>query len=266
MNGKIKVVVTGAFGRVGHEVTKALMQSKKHQLVAAVDLKNTGHDIGLLSGLPPAGIHINSDLKEVIRETTPDVMVDFTQPATVMNNIRTAIAAGVRPVVGTTGIASADLDEIHILCEQNHLSAVVAPNFAIGAVLMMRFAQEAARYFPRVEIMEMHHELKLDAPSGTALKTAEMISLNNNALKLPTIQSNEKYPGARGTIYNDIHIHSVRLPGLIAHQEVIFGGSGQALTIRHDSFNRESFVPGVLLAIDKVMQCNGLVYGLENLL
>ncbi|MEW6661184.1 MAG: 4-hydroxy-tetrahydrodipicolinate reductase [Bacillota bacterium] len=266
MTSKIKVVVTGAFGRVGQEIAKALLQSKKYQLVAAVDMNNIDQDIGLLLGLPPAGVFIASNLTDVIRETKPDIMVDFTQPATVMKNIRIALTAGVRPVVGTTGITPADLDEIHVLCEQNNLSAVVAPNFAIGAVLMMRFAQEAARYFPRIEIIELHHEMKLDAPSGTALKTAEMIAQNIIDLKIDTIQSSEKYPGARGAVYNGIHIHSVRLPGLIAHQEVIFGGSGQALTIKHDSFNRESFVPGVLLAIEKVMESKGLVYGLENLL
>jgi len=266
MTLKAKIVVTGALGRVGQEVAKALLKSSKYQLVAAVDLKNVGHDIGLILGLPPAGVFIVPDLGEAIKEKEPDIMVDFTQPAIVMNNIRIALAAGIRPVVGTTGITPPNLDEIHALCEQNNLSAVVAPNFAIGAVLMMRFAQEAARYLPSVEIIELHHEAKIDAPSGTALKTAEMIAKHNAKLKPDTVHTSEKFPGARGAVYNGINIHSVRLPGLIAHQEVIFGGSGQALTIKHDSFNRESFVPGVLLAIDKVAACKGLVYGLENLL
>jgi 4-hydroxy-tetrahydrodipicolinate reductase len=268
MNKKIKVVVTGASGRVGQEIVKALLQSVKFRLVAAVDMKNTGKDVGLLLGLPPAGIAIVSNLTEIIKKTRPEVMVDFTQPEVVMDNIRIALAAKVRPVVGTTGFTPNNLDEIHDMCEQANLSAIVAPNFAIGAVLMMRFAQEAARYFPRVEIIELHHEMKLDAPSGTALKTAEMIAQNIDRLSIDKIQTKtgEKFVGARGAFCNGIHIHSIRLPGLIAHQEVIFGGSGQALIIRHDSFNRESFVPGVLLAIEKVLENKGLIYGLENLL
>jgi 4-hydroxy-tetrahydrodipicolinate reductase len=158
-----------------------------------------------------------------------------------MKNVKTILENGCHAVVGTTGLTAKDLEEIKKLCAKNEVNCVVAPNFAIGAVLMMKFATEAAKYLPQAEIIELHHDKKLDAPSGTALKTAEMMG--------------KKIP-----------IHSVRLPGLVAHQEVIFGGVGQTLTIRHDTINRESFMPGVLLAIHKVKKLKGLVYGLEQLL
>jgi 4-hydroxy-tetrahydrodipicolinate reductase len=218
---KIKVLINGARGKMGSETVKAVLKETDLELVGQTDLGN--------------------DLAEAIKELKPEVIVDFTTPATVMKNVKTILENSCHAVVGTTGLTAKDLEEIKKLCAKNEVNCVVAPNFAIGAVLMMKYAAEAVKYLPQAEIIELHHDKKLDAPSGTALKTAEMMG--------------KKIP-----------IHSVRLPGLVAHQEVIFGGVGQTLTIRHDTINRESFMPGVLLAIHKVKKLKGLVYGLEQLL
>jgi 4-hydroxy-tetrahydrodipicolinate reductase len=208
------------------------------------------------------------DLSEALTSARPDVMVEFTVPEAAMGNIRAALEAGVTPIVGTTGLGPTELDEIRQLCESHQTAALVAPNFALGAVLLMRFAAEAARYLPDVEIIEMHHERKLDAPSGTAAKTAEMIAAARATT--PTGQPEgafEKFPGVRGgRTEGGIQIHSVRLPGFVASQEVIFGGPGQRLSLRHDSIDRASFMPGVILAIRRMRSLSGLVYGLENLL
>jgi 4-hydroxy-tetrahydrodipicolinate reductase len=208
------------------------------------------------------------DLTAVLRDSRPDVMVDFTVPEAVTANIRTALAARVIPLVGTTGLGPEEVEAVRRLCAETDTPALIAPNFAIGAVLLMRFAAEAARYLPDVEIIEMHHERKLDAPSGTATKTAEMIAATAERPPVGDLPGAfEKHTGARGGKgAGDIRIHSVRLPGFVASQEVIFGGPGQRLSLRHDSINRASFMPGVLLAIRKAQTLTGLVYGLENLL
>jgi len=177
-----------------------------------------------------------------------------------------AISSGVVPVIGTTGLDEAEIGEVRDFCAKEGVGAFIAPNFSIGAILMMRFAREAAQYLPHVDIIELHHDQKLDAPSGTALKTAEWIA----EVREPMVQGHpneyEKIPGARGADVGGIHIHAIRLPGLIAHQEVIFGGLGQALTIRHDAFSRETYMPGVMLAVRKASDLSGLVIGLENFL
>jgi len=262
---RIKVLVSGCCGRMGREVVKTILKDRELSLVAAVDRVNNGNDIGVTLGLEPVGVKINQDLAVALRETAPEVMVDFTTPVTVMANIRLALAAGAHTVVGTTGISNDDLREIEGLCLRYGSNALVAPNFAIGAILMMRFAAEAAKYFPDVEIIELHHDQKLDAPSGTSIKTAEMIiaGRDQNARNLI---GEEKIKGVRGGEMGGIHLHSIRLPGLIAHQEVIFGGEGQTLTIRHDSLSRESFMPGVAFAVKKVRERPGLTYGLDQIL
>jgi 4-hydroxy-tetrahydrodipicolinate reductase len=262
---RIKVLVSGACGRMGREVIKAVVKDDALQLVAAVDKINTGKDVGTVAGLEMLGVAIKSDLKEALTKDKPQVMVDFTTPAMVMENLRTGLKAGVHVVVGTTGISTADLQEIRELCAENKANALVAPNFAIGALLMMRCAAISAKYFSEVEIIELHHDQKLDSPSGTSIKTAEMILANRSGANHQEI-GEEKIKGARGGEINGIRLHSVRLPGLIAHQEVIFGGEGQTLTIRHDSLSRESFMPGVILGIKKVIQAQGLTYGLDHFL
>ncbi|CEP66816.1 Dihydrodipicolinate reductase, bacterial/plant [Moorella glycerini] len=258
-------MVTGAAGRMGREMTKGLLQAGDIEVAGAVDRVAVGTDIGTLNGLQPAGVLINDDLAAVIKTTRPQVMVDFTVAAAALANARLAVEQGVSPVIGTTGISLEQLDELHQLCEARQVGAVVAPNFSLGAVLMMHFARQAARYFPRAEIIEMHHEQKIDAPSGTALKTAELMAEEiETALAPPAAE--EKVAGARGATYRGLAVHSVRLPGAVAHQEVILGGQGQLLTIRHDTISREAFLPGLLLAVRQVLHLKGVVYGLENLL
>ncbi len=260
---RIKVLVSGASGRVGREVIKTILNDEELELTGAVDKMNIGKDAGALVGLEPAGIIISDDLAETVKNSQVQVMVDFTTPATVLNNIRTALSLGVHIVVGTTGLTSENLKEVSTLCTNNNVNALIAPNFAIGALLMMRFAAMAAKYFPQVEIIELHHDQKLDAPSGTSIKTAEMILMGRGE-QANNVIGEEKIKGVRGGEMGGIHLHSIRLPGLIAHQEVIFGGEGQTLTIRHDSLSRESFMPGVTLAIKTVQQKPGLTYGLDN--
>lgn len=263
----IRVYVSGAGGKMGQEVIRTVLKQEDMQLVGASDTRHQGMDVGYAIGTSRVGIDISGPLDaQMLRESQADVLVDFTNPQSVLKNAKCAILNGVRPIVGTTGLDEADLAEIHELVEREKLGALIAPNFSIGAILMMRFAQEAAKYLPHVEIIELHHDQKLDAPSGTALKTVEWIS----EVRQPMVQGHpneyEKIPGSRGGDVNGIHIHSVRLPGMIAHQEVIFGGLGQALTIRHDAFSRETYMPGVMLAIRKASDLTKLVIGLENFL
>ena len=226
----IGVLVSGAAGRMGRAVLAAVEADPGMTVVARAD-----------PALAP-GDGAYADVPAALAAGGIDVMVDFTQPAVVFENARACLAAGVHAVIGTTGLSQEQLAELRRLAETGSANAVVAPNFAVGAVLMMRFAAEASRHLPRAEIIELHHDGKLDAPSGTALRTAGLMS-------------------------GDVPIHSVRLPGLVAHQEVILGGLGETLTIRHDTTSREAFAPGVLLAIRKVgdLPSSPLV-GLEHLL
>ncbi|MCI6100867.1 MAG: 4-hydroxy-tetrahydrodipicolinate reductase [Selenomonas sp.] len=259
------VFVNGACGRMGQAVLKAVQEDADLKLVGAADLKG-GADVGELVGLPKAGVTVETDLKAALERLHPEVMVDFTRPDVVFENVKTALAAHVSPVVGTTGLTDAQKAEIAKLAEANDTPAFIAPNFAIGAVLMMVMCKQAAKYMLDVEIIELHHDKKLDAPSGTAVQTAAMIAEVRKAHKQGHPDEKEKLAGARGADYEGMHIHSVRLPGYVAHQEVIFGGLGQTLTIRHDSMNRESFMPGVVLAAKKVRGLKGLTVGLDKLL
>ena len=253
MTDRITVAVSGALGRMGREVVAAVQAESDLLLVAEVDKGDS--------------------LAGVLANVKPVALVDFSVPEAVMGNIEAALAAHVVPIVGTTGLSPADVAHVRDLCRRHGCGALIAPNFAIGAVLMMRFARLAAKHMPDAEIIEMHHEKKLDAPSGTAAKTAEMIAEGRaNAAPMPLpADAFEKIPGSRGGKgVGDVPVHSVRLPGFVASQMVIFGGLGQTLTLRHDSIDRKSFMPGVILALRHapVLAANGgaLVYGLENLL
>ncbi|MGE5586957.1 MAG: 4-hydroxy-tetrahydrodipicolinate reductase [Clostridia bacterium] len=259
---RIRVVVAGAAGRMGRQVVAAVSRQPDMELLGGVDVKEgkVPIDPERMDGL----LEVTSDLASSLSRLRPDVMVDFTHPAAVMGNVRTALGMGVRCVVGTTGLGAKDIDEIDLLCRRNGIGAVVAPNFAIGAVLMMKFAGIASRYFQAAEIIELHHERKIDAPSGTAIKTAQGMARADRAQAEAAAGGEE--PLARGESVGGVRIHSVRLPGLVAHQEVIFGGPGQVLTIRHDSISRESFMPGVMMAIRKVAKLDHAVFGLEHLL
>lgn len=263
----IKVAVSGASGRMGQEVLKTVLNAEDTELCAAVDFQNEGQDVGTLLGTGLLGVRITSNLAEALATSGADVLVDFTNPQSVAANTIAALQAGVRPVVGTTGMSREDFEQVADLAKKKRLGCVIAPNFAIGALLMIKFAAEAAKYLPHVEIIEKHHDQKLDAPSGTAIKTAESILEQRGEFTQGPVVEEEKIEGARGgQMPGGLRIHSIRLPGFIAHQEVIFGGVGQTLTIRHDSISRESFMPGVLLAVRAVTRLEGVVYGLENLL
>ena len=259
------VIVNGACGRMGQAVLKAVQEADGLELVGAVDIKG-GADTGSLVGLPANGILVETDLEALLARKKPEVMVDFTRPDVVFGNVMTALKHGTSPVVGTTGLSDEQKAEIAKAAEENDTPAFIAPNFAIGAVLLMVMSRQAAKYMPDVEIIELHHDKKLDAPSGTAIQTAAMIAEVRKAHKQGNPDEFEKLEGARGADYEGMHIHSVRLPGYVAHQEVIFGGLGQTLTIRHDSMNRESFMPGVVLAAKKVRSLKGLTVGLDKLL
>ncbi|HSV75385.1 MAG TPA: 4-hydroxy-tetrahydrodipicolinate reductase [Chthonomonadales bacterium] len=263
----ISVAVAGAAGRMGREVLRAVRDAADMRLVAAVDRAEIGADAGALAGGQPCGLPVVADLGDALRQSGAQVLVDFTVPASALGNLRIAAECGVRPVVGTTGLTEADLAQAAAWLRSAGIGGIVAPNFAIGAVLMMRFAAQAARYLPDAEVIELHHERKLDSPSGTALATARAIAESRAEAPVPAPDGTvEKIPGARGAVAGDVHIHSVRLPGLVAHQEVLFGGPGQTLSIRHDSIDRRSFMPGVLLAIRKAPELSELVVGLDRLL
>ena len=261
----VTVLVNGACGRMGQAVLKAVQEDSELKLVGAVDIKG-GEDTGKLVGLPENGILVESNLAEALQRLNPDVMIDFTRPDVVFDNVMTALCNKVSPVVGTTGLSDEQKEEIRAAAEKLNTPAFIAPNFAIGAVLLMILSRQAAKYMRDVEIIELHHDRKLDAPSGTAVQTAAMIAEVRKAHKQGHPEEKEKLAGARGAEYEGMHIHSVRLPGYVAHQEVIFGGLGQTLTIRHDSMNRESFMPGVVLAAKKVRSLCGLTIGLDKLL
>lgn len=261
---RTRVIVAGAAGRMGRQVLVAVSRETDMDLVGGVDVRE---------GRVPIDpervddvLEVTPDLASLITRVRPDVVVDFTHPAAVMGNVRTALGMGVRCVVGTTGLGAKDMDEIERLCRERRIGAVVAPNFAIGAVLMMKFAEMASRYFHAAEIVELHHDRKLDAPSGTAIKTAQGMSRADQARDEAAAAAGRGEPLARGESVGGVRIHSVRLPGLVAHQEVIFGGPGQVLTIRHDSISRESFMPGVILAVRRVADLDHAVFGLERLL
>lgn len=261
----VRVLVNGACGRMGQAVVRAVLEDEALTLAAAVDLKD-GLDAGTLVGLSPCGVMVTAGLEAGIEAGKPDVMVDFTRPDAVFTNALTALSKGVAPVIGTTGLSDEQKEALKERSEEMRTPVFIAPNFAIGAVLMMQMAQQAAKYLPDVEIIELHHDQKLDAPSGTAMQTADMIRAVRPSHAQGHPEEAETLPGARGAKVDGIPIHSVRLPGYVAHQEVIFGGLGQTLTIRHDSIDRTSFMPGVVLACKKVRGLKGLTVGLDKLL
>ncbi len=245
----IRVGVIGALGRMGSEVCRAVEAADDLALVARLD--------------------VGDDLAEVSSETV-DVVVEFTNPDAVMGNLAHCIAAGVSVVVGTTGFTDERLARIRQQIESapSPVSVLIAPNFSIGAILLMRFAAEAARFFESAEILELHHPDKVDAPSGTARRTAELMGAARReaGVPAPPDATTSQLDGARGAVVDDIHVHAVRLRGLVASQEVLLGGVGEQLVLRHDSFERSSFMPGVILGVREVRSHPGLTIGLENFL
>ena len=253
----IKVVIAGFKGRMGQATYHMVLEDPELELVGLIDPHAYEKEL--------AGVPIFTT-KEGILSLDADVWIDFTIPKVAYEHTRFALEHGLAPVVGTTGFTTEEITDLIELSREKNLGGLIAPNFAIGAVLLMQFAAQAAKYFPNVEIIELHHDKKKDAPSGTAVKTAELISQVRQPQEQGAPDEEESLPGARGANYQGMHIHSVRLPGLVAHQEVIFGSQGEGLTLRHDSYDRVSFMTGVNLGVKEVVKRHELVYGLEHLL
>ncbi len=247
----INVAVCGANGKMGQEVVKAVNSAGDMALVAQIDIFN-----GQFATI--------KDAKDSVKI---DVLVDFTQPDSIYENALYCLNNDIRIVVGTTGLSDIQIEELKNLSEQRKVACLIAPNFSTGAVLMMKFAEMASKYFENAEIIELHHNQKKDAPSGTAIKTAALMKDGAESYTAGNCTETETIDGARGAnAYNNIHIHSVRMPGYMASQEVLFGSNGQILTIRHDSTNRECYMPGVLLGIRHVVKKGGFVYGLDKIM
>ncbi len=261
----IRTGVVGAMGKMGQEVVKTVISDPELELVCAVDKFETGKNVY-------GNVNIESDILKAIEINKPDVVVDFTQPSVIFENAKIYLKNKVKTVIGTTGLSSDQISELKELSKKYDTGCLIAPNFALGAVLMMMFSKMAAKYFNNAEIIELHHNQKKDAPSGTAIKTAEMMAEINPDFKQKNAPETEIIKGARGAEYNNtknegkINIHSIRMPGFIASQEVIFGANGQTLTIRHDTQNRECFMSGVTLGIKHVYKNNDFIFGLENIL
>ena len=251
----IKVIISGFKGRMGSTAVEMVNNDPKLELAALLDPFATEKEV--------AGVPVFNDKADVLR-VAADVWVDFTIPDVAYDNTKFALENKICPVVGTTGFTEAQIAELIALSKSQKVGGLIAPNFAIGAILVMEFARKAAQYFPDVEIIELHHDKKKDAPSGTAIKTAELIKETRTYKKQGAVDEVESIPGARGAEFDGMRIHSVRLPGLVAHQEVIFGANGEGLTLRHDSYDRVSFMGGVNLGIKKVVNIDTLVYGLEH--
>lgn len=245
MSQPTKIIVNGAYGKMGQEIVRALQNRDDFLLVGTLDRA--------------------SHLTKAIQDTQPDIVIDFTSPDCVFNNVSTILEHNIRPVIGTTGLTQQQISQLQEIAFKKKIGGVIAPNFSIAATLTIQFAMQAAKYFSHVEIIEKHHAQKKDAPSGTAIKAAEMIAKSRVSIpKDPT--ETETVVGSRGAEHQNIHIHALRLPGLVAHLEVIFGSAGETLTLSHDTSHRECFMPGVILACQKAMQLQQLVYGLENIL
>lgn len=254
----IRIVLAGPRGKMGVETIQMINTQKEFTLVGCVDHKEYTHT--------DKDVPVFTDLKKCLESTQPDVFIDLTKPEVGYTHTRIALELGVRPVVGTTGFTTDQLKELTQLAEKQKIGCIIAPNFALGAVLMMKFTQIAAHYFKDVEIIERHHNNKVDAPSGTAIKTSNLIQEARNSKSEKQIKETESIQGVRGGNHDGIHIHSMRLPGLVAHQEVVFGGEGETLTIKHDSIDRTSFMEGIKLSIEEVMHIETCIYGLENII
>ncbi len=248
----IKIAVCGALGKMGQEVVQAVNGCAETELVAKIDI---------------ASAEMYHSIEAAHRVEDIDVLVDFTQPKSIFENAKYCLNNGIKIVIGTTGLTDEEIAYLKKLSEEKNTGCLIAPNFSTGAVLMMMFAKQAAKYFDNAEIIELHHNQKKDAPSGTAIKTAAMMAEVKDDFAKNNCPETETIEGARGgNSYSNIHIHSVRMPGYIASQEVIFGSSGQIMTIRHDSMDRKCYMQGVLLAVKHVSEKNDFVYGLDNIL
>ena len=247
----VNIAVCGANGKMGQEVISAVNSADDLTLVARIDINN-----GEFATIRDAKNSVNID-----------ILIDFTQPKSVYENALYCLNNNINVVIGTTGLSDVQIDELKNLSQKNRLGCLIAPNFSTGAVLMMKFAKMAAKYFDNAEIIELHHNQKKDAPSGTAVKTAQLMAEENENFTAGNCEEVETIEGARGAnSYNNIHIHSVRMPGFMASQEVIFGSNGQTLKIRHDSTDRKCYMNGILLAVRYIKEHKEFVYGLDNIM
>jgi 4-hydroxy-tetrahydrodipicolinate reductase len=262
----MRVGVLGATGRMGRSSCRAVLQAGDLELVAAVARGAAGAELRDLVTEAPAGLRVRGGAEDLL-DAKAEVVIDFSAPEATLAAARLLLPAGVHVVSGTTGLPAASTEELAWLAGPQDAGNVVwAPNFALGAVLAQRFATIAARFYQAAEVIELHHAGKADAPSGTALRTARAIAEARRRPDSPVPPGRELVTGARGGEVEGVRVHSVRLPGLVAHQEVIFGGEGELLTLRHDSLDRSSFMPGVLLCVREVANRPGLTVGLEPML
>jgi 4-hydroxy-tetrahydrodipicolinate reductase len=269
----IPVIVNGATGKMGRDIVKAIHQASDMVLFGAIahNPKWEGQDIGEIVGIGPIEVPITREAESLLamlsQEKQQGVIIDVTHPDAVYQNIRSAIAYGVRPVVGTTGLSVEQVQQLSEFADKASTGCILAPNFSIGVVLMQQAAIQASQYFDHVEIIELHHNQKVDAPSGTAVQTAQLLAEMGKTYNPQQVEETEKIPGARGGLAaENIRIHSIRLPGFVAHQEVIFGAPGQIYTLRHDATDRTCYMPGVLICVRKILTLKTLVYGLEKIL
>tara|TARA_A100001388_G_scaffold177384_1_gene132721 strand:- start:474 stop:1322 length:849 start_codon:yes stop_codon:yes gene_type:complete len=273
----IPVLVSGALGRMGSEVVNSILNSSDCELVAAIDTnkKNNGQNISRLLNLKSSEIFVSNDLEGSLCSISQNyrdqkikpVLVDFTHPDSVYENTRSAIAYGISPVVGTTGLTTAQINDLSVFAQKAEVGCAIIPNFSVGMVLLQQAASVAAKFYDNIELIEMHHNQKADSPSGTCIKTAEMIEEYPKKYNEELVKESQSLKGVRGGVRDSgLNIHSIRLPGLLAHQVVIMGSPGETYTIKHDTIDRKAYMPGVLQAIRKINNFNSLVYGLEKLI
>ena len=273
----IPVLVSGALGRMGREVVNSVLNSPDCELVAAIDTNesNNGENISQLLNLKSSDVFVSNDLEGSLcsisqnyrNEDVNPVLVDFTHPESVFENTRSSIAYGVSPIVGTTGLTPSQINDLSIFAQKASVGCAIVPNFSVGMVLLQQAASVAAKFYDNIELIEMHHNQKADSPSGTCIKTAEMIEEYPKKYNESIVNQSESLKGVRGGLRGSgLNIHSIRLPGLLAHQVVIMGSPGETYTIRHDTIDRKAYMPGVLQAIQKIGNFNSLVYGLEKLI
>ena len=273
----IPVLVSGALGRMGSEVVNSVLNSSDCELVAAIDTnkKNNGENISQLLNLKKSEVIVSNDLEGSLCSISQDyrneeikpVLVDFTHPDSVYENTRSAIAYGISPVVGTTGLTPSQINDLAIFAQKANIGCAIIPNFSVGMVLLQQAASVAAKFYDNIELIEMHHNQKADSPSGTCIKTAEMIEEYPKKFNQSLVKESESLKGVRGGVRDSgLNIHSIRLPGLLAHQVVIMGSPGETYTIKHDTIDRKAYMPGVLQAIRKIGKFDSLIYGLEKLI
>ena len=273
----IPVLVSGALGRMGSEVVNSVLNSSDCELVAAIDTnkKNNGENISQLLNLKKSEVIVSNDLEGSLCSISQDyrnekikpVLVDFTHPDSVYENTRSAIAYGISPVVGTTGLTPSQINDLAIFAQKANIGCAIIPNFSVGMVLLQQAASVAAKFYDNIELIEMHHNQKADSPSGTCIKTAEMIEEYPKKYNQSLVKETQSLKGVRGGVRDSgLNIHSIRLPGLLAHQVVIMGSPGETYTIKHDTIDRKAYMPGVLQAIRKIGKFDSLIYGLEKLI